>query len=267
MAATGLFLTTTITKLDMLCNGNLLGSATGFFFKLSENWYIVTNWHVFSGRDPRTGQPRHHSGAVPDEFRFYFNEVIGDKLKTSWAGYSLWHEDKPTWLQHGEKGQAIDIAVIKVSKEHIGLAKDLYDPEGARPNMFIDLGAEVFIPGYPLGLAAPAQLALWKRASVASSLELGDDAATYFYVDTATREGMSGAPCIAISNWKHYEMDRSTGHVSVVEKPLSWKLLGVYSGRKNPSDQFEAQIGIVWREHFIVEIIESGTPGDFTLHS
>jgi hypothetical protein len=43
--------------------------------------------------------------------------------------------------------------------------------------------------------------------------------------------------------------------MSIVERPLSWRLLGVYSGRKNPTDGFEAQIGLVWRENLIFETL------------
>lgn len=66
---------------------------------------------------------------------------------------------------------------------------------------------------------------------------------------------MSGAPCLAISNWRHYSMDRATGKVRIVENPLSWRLLGVYSGRKNASDSFEAQIGLVWRENLMLDVV------------
>jgi hypothetical protein len=126
--------------------------------------------------------------------------------------------------------------------------------------MYIDLGGEVFLPGYPLGLTGGGGLPIWKRASLASSLEMGHGLDRFFYVDTATREGMSGAPCLAISNWRHYSLDRTTNEMRVVERPLSWRLLGVYSGRRNPSDSFEAQIGLVWREPLIFETIVGKTP-------
>jgi len=111
------------------------------------------------------------------------------------------------------------------------LAKDLFDSNGHDPDMLIDLGDNLFLPGYPLGLSAGGLLPIWKRASLASSLEFGQGINCFFYVDTATREGMSGAPCLAISNWRHYSLDRATNNVSVVERPLSWRLLGVYSTR------------------------------------
>jgi hypothetical protein len=259
MAATGNFLSTSITKLEMLVDGQFLGGGTGFFYKHNSKWYVVTNWHVLSGRDPSNGQPRHSSAAVPNQCRFYFASLTEAGIRWEAVTYSLAHSSNTaTWLQHPVEGQAVDIAALPIEEIHTGKAKDLQDPGGNAPDMFIDLGAEVFLPGYPLGLSANGLMAIWKRASVASSLEFGEGINRYFYVDTATREGMSGAPCLAISNWRHYEMDRATNKVKVVERPLSWRLLGVYSGRLNPSDSFEAQIGKIWRDNLMFDVLNGG---------
>lgn len=260
MAATGIFLTNTITKLELMSNGKQLGTATGFFLKNGARWTLVSNWHVFSGRDPVSGQPRHKSGAVPDVCRY----LVARKMEQG----IYWHAiDEPLgeaalgtakWFQHPTLGQSADVAALPLTEQDIPLARDLLDSGGNDPDMFIDLGGEVFLPGFPLGFAGNGQMPIWKRASIASSLEFGHSMAEYFYVDTATREGMSGAPCLAISNWRHYAMDRSTGKVRVVERPLSWRLLGVYSGRRNASDSFEAQIGVVWRENLVFETVGAG---------
>lgn len=35
----------------------VLGTATGFLYQWSTRTYLVSNWHVFSGRDCYTGNP------------------------------------------------------------------------------------------------------------------------------------------------------------------------------------------------------------------
>jgi len=257
MAATANFLSTSITKLEILYDGKLLGSGTGFFYKQKSNWFVVTNWHVLSGRDPVSGQPRHDSAAVPNQCRFYFASLAETGIYWNQVTYFLTHPltDAALWFQHPVEGQDIDIAALPIEEVHKGIAKDFQDPSGNAPDMLIDLGAEVFLPGYPLGLSANGLMAIWKRASLASSLEFGEGINRYFFVDTATREGMSGAPCLAISNWRHYELDRQTNKVSVIDRPISWRLLGVYSGRLNPSDSFEAQLGKVWRDNLLLDIL------------
>ena len=269
MVATANLLTLSITKIELLCNDHPLGKATGFFLKYQSNWFLVTNWHVFSGREPISGQPKHKSCAVPDACRFYFASFQEESLTFNPVIRSLGDASnlEATWFQHPSGGQDFDVAVLPIEANEVGLAKDLFDSSGHDPDMLIDLGDNLFLPGYPLGLSADGFLPIWKRASLASSLEFGQGINCFFYVDTATREGMSGAPCLAISNWRHYSLDRATNKVSVVERPFSWRLLGVYSGRLNASDSFEAQIGKVWRDNLITETIIQRSGGNVKLTS
>lgn len=269
MAATGNFLTYSITKLELLCGDKQIGVATGFFLKKASEWFLVTNWHVLSGRNPENGQPRHSSGAVPDRCRFYAASKVG--LQLGWVPSIRFLGDAmnqlATWYQHPSQGQDVDVAVLPIEPEQVGIAKDLLDQGGHDPDMFIDLGEDLFLPGYPLGFAASGHMPIWKRASLASSLEVGHGINRFFYVDTATREGMSGSPCLAISNWHHYSLDRTTNKMRIVERPLSWRLLGVYSGRRNHTDNFEAQIGIVWRENLVYETMAGMTRASVRLGS
>lgn len=268
MAATAGFLTSSITRLDLFCNKHQIGSGTGFFLKYESRWYIVTNWHVLAGREPRSGQPKLKDGRVPDRCVYYMARLQEEQLV--WFPIRNDLTDSVTqsarWYQHPVEGQAIDVGVLPITADGIGLAKDFLDPAGNDPNMLVDLGHDLYLPGFPLGLSAGGFLPIWKRASLASSLELGHGINRFFFVDTATREGMSGAPCIAISNWRHYSLDRSTGRMNIVDRPLSWRLLGVYSGRRNASDSFEAQIGVVWRENLIFETIAGATAATVKLH-
>jgi len=265
MAATGTFLTACTTRLDLLVGDTEIGRATGFYYKFNDCWYIVTNWHVLSGRDPRTGQPRHVSGAVPDRCRFYSASLTEKGVEWKAITYLLEYEGRTVWLQHPSAGQLVDLAALKIEPFQKGIAKDLLSPDGHDPDMFMDLGAEIFLPGYPLGLSSAGLMPIWKRGSIASSLEFGEGVTTRFLVDTATREGMSGSPCLALSNWRYYRLDRQTGKMAVMERPFSWRLLGVYSGRINPSDSFEAQLGVVWRETLIPEVIGGGIRGKYEL--
>lgn len=257
MAAFRNFLTTTITQLELFCFEQSIGKATGFFVEWNTQWYLASNWHVLSGRDPSTGQPRHSSGAVPDTCVYLTFEIHGEKLVAVRRKIELGDalNKSARWLQH-PAGQSIDIGVIPLGQTPVGTAKSIYDPSGYDADMYIDLGDDLFLPGYPLGLSAPGMLPIWKRASLASSLEFGDN--SYCYVDTATRDGMSGAPCLAISNSSHFRLDRHSNKMQRINQPGYCRLIGIYSGRRNPSDGFEAQIGIVWREHLLRDILLNG---------
>ena|SRR3990167_2675650 len=51
------------------CKGIQIANATGFIYKYNNDYYLVTNWHVFSGRDAITKKPLHKLSALPDEIR------------------------------------------------------------------------------------------------------------------------------------------------------------------------------------------------------
>lgn len=266
MLTTAEFHAGTVTKLELLCANAVIGTATGFFLRHGAQWSLVTNWHVLSGRDPNTGQSHRADGAVPDSCRFYSCFFLDRKLVWRPNLISLIDQSngEPNWMQH-PRGQDIDIASISVDVECIGLAKDLLDPTGHRPNMWMSPGMDVLLPGYPLGLTSNGLMPIWKRGSIASSLQFGHSVDQYFFVDTATRSGMSGAPCIAAAGPTFYELSPETSKMVRVDLPACWRFLGVYSGRKNSSDSFEAQVGVVWRENLALDVLTSGVPGSYVL--
>lgn len=266
MPFTAAHLTKSITPMILFRDDLQLGTATGFFLKYGGQWFLVSNWHVFSGCNNRTGQPRHSKGAVPNMavyFSFNFN-----KKEAFWQRHQLElgsaFDNTAKWLEHPELGQIFDVAAIPIHSETVGKSIDLLDPEHSDPKMIVDFGGEVFLPGYPLGITSGGKMPIWKRASMASSLMFGEGLHQPAYVDTATREGMSGAPCLAIANGQYYRTKKAP-EVELIQRPMSWRLIGVYSGRLNAKDDFGAQIGIVWRSDGIFDILSGQCAGKVVL--
>jgi hypothetical protein len=112
---------------------------------------------------------------------------------------------------------------------------------------------EVFILGYPFGNKPPAY-PVWKRGSIASEPDLVRATTGYYLVDTASRPGMSGAPVI-LRSWTN---DFVEGGVRAINNEPATNLIGVYLGRLSTTP-FEAQIGMVWHESYIQEIIQNNT--------
>jgi hypothetical protein len=71
------------------------------------------------------------------------------------------------------------------------------------------------------------------------------------FVDAATRPGMSGSFVVA----QHYGMFNPKGKPSFFG--LARRLLGIYSGRVEPSN-VEAQVGIVWHREEIEKTVQKG---------
>ena len=120
----------------------------------------------------------------------------------------------------------------------------------ANAKLRIEIGMEVFILGYPFEIKPPAY-PVWKRGSIASEPQLARVTTDYILVDTASRPGMSGAPVIRRS-WTNHMIE--PGFIATVDTPIN-KFIGVYSGRLPTDHPHEAQIGLVWADYLIHEII------------
>lgn len=91
-------LSLTSLYLKLQVNGNLLSTATGFVVDHQGKLFLITNWHVLSGRNPETDKPLSSTGGIPDEVRIAHHRK--DQLGTwqfqglrwipSLAGSSRW---------------------------------------------------------------------------------------------------------------------------------------------------------------------------------
>jgi hypothetical protein len=243
--------------LETFCNGNLLSSATGFTFEYQSNILLCSNWHVFSGRDPENGQPLMKSGAIPDKLEI----LLPRKRLGEWKRKSidlLDSDSNSLWFQH-VSGQDVDLAGIKLeipdecthhSINHIPTTND----------MQVWVGMEVFIIGFPLGNFGGRSFPIWKRASIASEPEVAPNDKKIILVDTASRSGMSGSPVIIHSAGNYISTDGNHN----IGTGFFRHFIGIYSGRLG-KNEFEAQLGIVWKKTLLDEMVQSQVPGNYVL--
>jgi hypothetical protein len=142
----------TTLPLVQLCKGNGIGLGTSFFYKHQDRTFLVSNWHVFSGRNPYNGQSLHKHAATPDAFSLPLHQK---ELGHFSRGNILAIEDAnggPLWWQH-PKGQDIDVAAMLLTD----LPPDLVTYELPRPSetadMAIRVGMDCFVLGFPKGLS------------------------------------------------------------------------------------------------------------------
>lgn len=159
----------TTVRLTSFFNEQELGHATGFFYHGlldgKANYWLVTNWHVVSGRNalnPRLCLSR-KTGAVPNRLQLrlilaaaapeYATKAEQQLLLMQEQSVQLYdNEGRAVWAQHRLKNE-IDIAVINCAA---GVTTDRYQVVGANQaaqqnDMAIEVGNDVFILGYPLG--------------------------------------------------------------------------------------------------------------------
>lgn len=233
--------------LELLANGTPMGNATSFIWKSREQHYLITNWHVITGKNTQTGELE--LPTRPDTFRALFNIRTGDFGKSE--SFIKVRDDNgdPLWLVH-PNGARMDVVALPINLIGPSAAVDLCPVNSytSKP-LRIQIGMEVFILGYPFGMAPPG-FPVWKRGTIATEPDLVRMTTGYYLVDTASRPGMSGAPVI-LRSWSN---DFVEGNVRAFTDTPATNLIGIYSGRLNASSD-EAQIGMVWHVSYIDEII------------
>jgi len=137
--------------LETFCNGHSIGIATGFlYYHDPADLFLVTNWHVLSGRNYQTGQPMHLMGAIPDKLSVSYYSTKSLLLKK--VEYDLVVNGVTKWFQNSA-GQEVDIAALNVN----GL-NDAFIVNQIRQqdDMALKVALDVFVVGFPLGITGGA---------------------------------------------------------------------------------------------------------------
>jgi hypothetical protein len=250
-------------KLETSANGQELSIATGFFYQHNGRSFLITNFHVVSGRDPNTGSILHSRGMVPDTLILYVATSTTDQASPTMVQWkprqlSLYTEGdapKPIWTEHPKHGRRFDVVAIPLSGLEETRIKAANAPELGLDPIRIYPSMDAFVIGYPRGMSGGGHFPIWKRATIATEPDFDLDGLPRFYIDTATREGMSGSPVYAqeVGYWLpegETEFDKAS-----IGKGR--RFVGIYSGRLGAEDEFKAQLGIVWKESALIELVES----------
>jgi len=243
--------------LDQFFSTTHLGLATGFVWEEGGRPFLVTNWHVVSGKNPQTGKHLSATAAEPDRLQVLWHQKT--QVSADATGPRVKREEllrdpngQPRWLVHPQHRSNVDVVAIPLEQTD-GL--QLFPINKLESHdLAVLVGMEVFVVGYPYGLSA-AELPVWKRGSLASEPEVTDATQRYVFIDTASRPGMSGAPVIRRSYGSH--VMRSGG--TTMGDHVRTKFLGVYSGRLTSEDPLDAQLGMMWPATLLSEIISGNT--------
>lgn len=244
--------------LRILCNNEHLADATGFFWTESDKTFLITNWHVVTGRHPDTGKAL--SCFAPAEIAYprfiegeSYSEVWWEKIQLRDEGGNA------TWFEHPVYSGSADVAAVLVplhlpietskgpQKSYV-CTIDETSYHGEWAGRRLDMGSDLFVLGFPLGLKPTGHFPIWKRASVATEMDIPLNDKPAFLVDAATRQGMSGSPVVYVRN--------RDMHVLGGAVPTRYvEFVGVYSGRHVGGNEIEAQLGIVWKPEIIRDIV------------
>ena len=236
-----------------------LSTATGFVVESEDGRrWLITNWHVVSGRDPRTGRPLSASGEVPDRLRVLHNLEASLGRWTWRIEFLLGKDDEPRWLEHPEHGRAFDVVALELTDtatvEFFPYDLDTIGLPGGAEIVAGRVAQPLSIVGFPFSLAGGGGFAIWSQGTVATEAVIDYEGKPCFLIDSRTRPGQSGSPVIFYADGG--SVQTADGAEVAVAGPVEL-LLGVYSGRIND----QSDLGFVWRRVGIKEVVESGVPG------
>ena len=262
-------------KVDLYSKKSVhLKSASGFVVEARSRYYLITNWHVLSGREIPANGPQErviepyllktslhlHGGA---------GEMSAPISMGIWKRVTVQLYDSnnaPTWIERPANKPyhpIVDVVAlplqldltlrlfsgkipgININKGSWAESTDFWTKISAIPVSAIDTEVEyappdrVHVIGYPLGWAPEgterSSSAFWRTSSIASEIhEPGTKMENTFFIDPCAPQGMTGSPVVGMKN------DRI-------------KLLGIYSDRS--TEEFGANAGLVWEAFLVKELI------------
>jgi hypothetical protein len=234
-------------SIESVFEGRIVGKGTGFVIQNNGVNYLITNWHVVTGRNPLSGQPLNKTTAIADPDKL----IIWHHLKGllgNWISKEtpLLDNGNPTWLEH-PLGKQIDVVALPLNEEpdvdYYPINLSLKDTD-----ILIIPSEIVSVIGFPFGSPSDGKLPFWITGYVATDIELDYGGKPIFYINATTEKGMSGSPVMALRPGMYRDTNNS------IHTGGATKFLGIYSGRMR--DDFP-QIGIVWKPKVIEEIFSS----------
>jgi hypothetical protein len=234
--------------IECFFNSTNLWLGTAFVWEHAGSFFLITNWHNFSGKDVFTKKHTSNTAAEPNTVRVWWNQKgqLGNKFSNVEPIRD--QTGAPLWLVHPQHGNDIDVVALPVTPHANAEMHPINKMD--RLELILQVGMDVYALGYPYGMG-PGGLPVWKRGSIASEPEVFPPSQLFFLIDTASRPGMSGSPVIRRSWGNHQLKDGSValGPGSATE------FVGVYSGRITAKDPLDAQLGIAWPARYVTEII------------
>jgi hypothetical protein len=234
----------TAVPLEMRFGETRLSVGTGFIWEGGNQLFLITNWHNLTGINPRTGEHLSKNASEPDGVVMLVPPAIdrlGERVEV-WMPLRG-RDGEPLWLEH-PLARKVDVVAILCPINLI-----------PQTDMLVAVGLEAFILGYPFGIGR-STFPVWKRASIASEPYVFAKGHPYFFVDTASREGMSGSPVI-LRTWGGYHTPEG-GHITF--SGSATRFIGIYSGRIGGKDELQAQLGMVWHAGLVDVIVKEGRP-------
>ncbi len=238
---------------EIFFNNEKLSSATSFAYKYKNQRFLITNYHVAFGRNPENNKILNEMCSIPNKLVIYY---YNQKLTLN-RYYINFNEDNNPFKFVKQNGKIADIAVYKLDESFQGICineiYEVFKNPFFEQNTSLNITDCLYVLGYPRGINVQ-YTPIWKKSTVASEPECQIEDMDYFYIDTTTREGMSGSPVIFYSYNGSYSLKNGSHMLS---SKNVYNFIGIYSGRDRNDEPMIAQLGKVWKAELIEQVIEN----------
>ena len=270
-------------ELQMHDEQGMIATGTAFFFEINDEWFLITNWHNVSGKH-FLNKAALMNGCFPTRLVAKLSTYdIEDSPEGSYgiAPYDvpIYQNSEPLWFEHPELGSRCDVIALPLQRPD-SCPTFMHNAANRISDVRIPVepGATVFIVGFPRSISVGFGLPLWKSGYIASEpcydVTIGGKPQQFggliggiklpaFFLDSQTREGLSGSPVFAsyVGTWdtvdpySRLEPDApgfwDRDDVSLGSKATEF--VGCYSARIGPEEQ-GAALGLCWRKDVIEKI-------------
>ena len=271
-----------------------IGYASGFFYEFDNKSFLITNWHVLSGMsfllpgNPIDRQIPTHIKVKLSSYEFNGGSEENGVFTTVSQEIQIYENNLPCWFEHPELGQLCDVVALPMERP-THCPEFMHKPANRISSMKIPVepGSTVFIIGFPRAISVGIGLPIWKSGYIASEpyydvTIFGEPSEVSgmkngvklpaFFIDSLTREGMSGSPVFAryTGLWDksnpYNNIDFNDPNIlsseDIVLSGQATEFIGCYSGRIGSGEIDGAALGLCWREETIIEVCSGQMLGE-----
>ena len=279
-------------QIYMCDDDGVMSTGSAFFYFVGLEWFLVTNWHNFSGRHFLTKEPLNPSGRFPTYIKGKLSSWLPDVPGRQAGSFliearriEIYQDYQPLWFEHPGLGTSCDVVALPMERPE-NCPDFMHNAANQISSLKIPVmpGTNAFVVGFPRSISVGIGLPLWKAGFIASEpyydVTIGGEISEVgglmggitlpaFFIDAQTREGMSGSPVFAAytGNW-----DASNPYKPIdFDSPGFWsrndvlfgetgvEFVGCYGARIGKQEE-GAALGLCWREDAIKEICSRKVP-------
>ncbi len=231
--------------LEVFFGTKLIGNATGFIIKSKTQYYLITNWHVVTGKNPDTQNWLPGITTSPNKItiKHLGNPMLGQfavKTETLMYGFDTLYK------QFKIENKLVDAVAIPL-KDTTDISIFPVNYSNTYESINLSPTENVFVVGFPSGFSLSG-LPVWKSGTIASEPEINPEVKPIIYIDANGIGGMSGSPVYFISN--NYITKEGT-NMHTGSNPDTF-FLGVFAG-----GQPNIAISYLWKSTYLKSFFDS----------